>query len=199
MKVMKTPINLRMENRRLGRRSKSAILHSAFCILNSFFVASAYCGVVATGGNVTRVHNDYIHTFTNSGTFTVTKPGTVQVLVVGGGGGGGCSPYGGGGGGAGGVVYNESYAVEVGSYSVIVGAGGAGAKTSTSNAAGVGGYSAFSNLVANVGIAAKGGGRGGSNKAAGGSGGCGGGGAGSSALSTTYAGGEGTKKPSKVT
>ena len=151
MKVMKTPINLRMENRRLGRRSKSAILHSAFCILNSFFVASAYCGVVATGGNVKRIHNDYIHTFTESGTFTVAKPGTVQVLVVGGGGGGGCSPYGGGGGGAGGVVYNESFAVDVGSYSVIVGAGGTGAKTSA-NAAGVGGYSAFSNLVANVGM-----------------------------------------------
>ncbi len=28
------------------------------------------------------------HTFTESGTFTVTRPGTVEVLVVGGGGGG---------------------------------------------------------------------------------------------------------------
>jgi hypothetical protein len=182
----------KMKNAGFAKSSRSAILLSSFCILNTFLVSTLWGGVVATGGNVKRIHNDYIHTFTESGTFTVVKPGTVQVLVVGGGGGGGCSPYGGGGGGAGGVVYNESFAVDVGSYSVIVGVGGTGAKTSFANAAGVGGYSAFSNLVANVGITAKGGGRGGSNKAAGGSGGCGGGGAGSSALSTTYAGGAGT-------
>ena len=66
---------------------KGAIL-AAFAAVGAA-LPSAYCGVVATGGNVTRIHNDYIHTFTNSGTFTVTKPGTVQVLVVGGGGGGG--------------------------------------------------------------------------------------------------------------
>ena len=70
---------------------------------------SAVGGVVATGGSVTRIHNDYIHTFTESGTLTVTKPGTVQVLVVGGGGGGGASTGGGGGGGGGGVVFEEEF------------------------------------------------------------------------------------------
>ena len=58
---------------------------SSLLLFNVLLVSSAYCGVVATGGNVMRIHNDYIHTFTESGTFTVVKPGTVQVLVVGGG------------------------------------------------------------------------------------------------------------------
>ncbi len=49
----------------------------------------------------------------------------VSILVVGGGGAGGSN--GGGGGGAGGYQYNSSYAVTVGSYSVVVGAGGTGA------------------------------------------------------------------------
>ncbi|MFA5795456.1 MAG: DUF2341 domain-containing protein, partial [Candidatus Brocadiia bacterium] len=81
-------------------------------------------GIVATGGTITDLSGDKIHTFISSGTFTVTAgSGNIQVLVVAGGGGGG--RYGGGGGG-GGVIYNASYAVSVNSYTVTVGAGGAG-------------------------------------------------------------------------
>lgn len=155
-------LKLRMENGGLGRRIKSAIRHSVFCILNSFLVAPVYCGVVATGGNVTRIHNDYIHTFTSSGTFTVTKPGTVQVLVVGGGGGGGSGRCGGGGGGAGGVVYTQEVEVIAGEYAVTVGAGGTGAPASSNGEykrGTSGGASSF--IGGGISITAKGGGRGG--------------------------------------
>jgi hypothetical protein len=75
--------------------------------------------VLATGGVVTVVGGYRIHTFTGSGTFAVTNPGTVQVLVVAGGGGGGS-----GGGGGGGVIYSNAYPVIVSNYTVTVGAGG---------------------------------------------------------------------------
>ena len=78
-------------------KKMKVVKNASFCILNTFLVSTLWGGVVATGGSVTRIHNDYIHTFTESGTFTVVKPGTVQVLVVGGGGGGGSWVYGGGG------------------------------------------------------------------------------------------------------
>ena len=55
---------------------------------------------------------------------------SVEVLVVAGGGGGGGNSgyaYGGGGGGAGGLIYNPAFSVTPGtSYTVTVGAGGAG-------------------------------------------------------------------------
>ena len=47
-----------------------------------------YGGIDASGGVTTRVGNDWVHTFTESGTLEVTQGGTVEVLVVGGGGGG---------------------------------------------------------------------------------------------------------------
>ena len=53
-------------------------------------------GVVASGGTITFSGNRKIHTFSSTGTFTVTWPGLVDVLVVGGGGGGGGSIAGGG-------------------------------------------------------------------------------------------------------
>ena len=62
---------------------------AALCMLST-----AYGGVEATGGTVTRVGNDWVHTFTESGTLEVTQGGTVEVLVVGGGGGGGSGFYG---------------------------------------------------------------------------------------------------------
>lgn len=81
---------------------------------------------VATGGAITTVGSDTVHTFTSSGTFTVSSGGgTVQVLVVAGGGGGGGRS--GGGGGGGGVIYNSAFSVVAGqSYTVTVGQGGAG-------------------------------------------------------------------------
>lgn len=96
--------------------------------------------ITATGGTVTTDGDYKIHTFTGSGTFTVTSIGnaagstTVDYLVLAGGGAGGCY-NGGGGGGAGG--YRTSYSTQGGgcaaasaitvsatAYSVVVGAGG---------------------------------------------------------------------------
>jgi hypothetical protein len=77
----------------------------------------------ATGGTITTVGNDNVHTFTSSGTFTAPVDLTARVLVVAGGGGGGYDR--GGGGGAGGMIENTSLSISSGSYSVSVGAGGA--------------------------------------------------------------------------
>ncbi|MGN0833928.1 MAG: glycine-rich domain-containing protein [Kiritimatiellia bacterium] len=75
----------------------------------------------ATGGEVKRVKGRIVHTFVDSGTFTVTRPGHYEFFLVGGGGGGG--HFGGGGGGAGGVVLTNGYLL-AGEYAVTVGAGG---------------------------------------------------------------------------
>ncbi len=80
----------------------------------------------ATGGTITYADGYTIHKFTSSGTLTVSGSGNVEVLVVGGGGGGGYnSTYGHeGGGGAGGCLYNNSYSLAAGTYTVTVGSGG---------------------------------------------------------------------------
>ena len=132
--------------------------------------------VAATGGTITTSGDFKIHTFTSSGTFTVTASGqasgsnTVDYLVVAGGGGGagfgGCG-LGGGGGGAGG--YRESFPnpatggtpVTAQAYPITVGAGG-GASVSGSN-------SIFSSITS------AGGGKGAVNPGAGTAGGSGGG------------------------
>jgi hypothetical protein len=75
----------------------------------------------ATGGTITQVGDDNVHTFTANGTLTVTGVGIVEVLIVGGGGGGGSS---GGGGGGGGVKHLASYPVSAGEYAIVVGTGG---------------------------------------------------------------------------
>lgn len=76
-----------------------------------------------------------IHTFTSSEEIIVEKDGIVDVLIVAGGGGGGSDN--GGGGGAGGVVYRKGYSqLETGTYSVVVGAGGAGAPASAGQTSG---------------------------------------------------------------
>jgi hypothetical protein len=98
--------------------------------------------VQATGGTITTSGDFKIHTFTSSGTFTVTNAGqasgsnTVDYLVIAGGGGGGVQssgPQGGAGGaGAGGMRYSfpnpatGGTPVSVQAYPVTVGAGGAG-------------------------------------------------------------------------
>ncbi len=96
---------------------------------------------MATGGTVTYVGDDTIHTFTTSGTLVVNGPITVKVLVVGGGGNGGPGAndcLGGGGGGGGGLIYNTSFAVAAGSYSVTVGNAGSNSVFSTLTAIGGG-------------------------------------------------------------
>lgn len=81
-------------------------------------------------------------TFNASGTYIVPvgKSCIVKIEAWGGGGGGN---YGGGGGGAYAAI--DNYTLTAGSYTVTVGAGGAGAVASTS--AGVGGASSFTTLV----------------------------------------------------
>ena len=87
----------------------------------------------ATGGTVSLLpSNKVIHTFTSSGTFQIidTNLSSVEVFMVGGGGGGGTGQTGlayGSGGGAGALHYRSSHPVSSspGSYSIVVGAGGA--------------------------------------------------------------------------
>ncbi len=82
-----------------------------------------------SGGTETTIGGEKIHKFTSSGTLTCTNAITgAKVLVVGGGGGGG---WRGAGGGAGGYVYNSALDLASGSYTIDVGAGGAGAIGST--------------------------------------------------------------------
>ena len=133
--------------------------------------------VTASGGTETTSGDFKIHTFTSSGTFTVSDAGnangsnTVDYLVVAGGASGGSS---GGGGGAGG--FRESFpnpatgglSVSAQGYPITVGAGGAGAPSGSRGA--VGSNSIFSSVTS------AGGGEGGSNASgAGGNGGSGGG------------------------
>ncbi len=159
-------------------------------------------GVVATGGTVTDYTQDgknyRVHTFTSSGTFTVTQGGSVDYLVIGGGGGGG-GDYsgshwtGGGGGGAGG--YRSSVAGEssgggataeapltlsVGTYTIAVGDGGAGGSPDNNGANGSDSYIQTLPAVDLVRAAGGGGGAGGKGSARsdGNAGGSGGGGAG---------------------
>ena len=145
--------------------------------------------VAATGGTVTTSGDFKIHTFTSSGTFTVTSSGgpagstTVDYLVVAGGGsgspGGGSNPSfpasNGAGGGAGG--YRESFPnpatggfpISVQAYPITVGGGGAGSTAGNAD----GSNSVFSSITS------AGGGAGGfPNDSPGNDGGSGGGGAG---------------------
>ena len=51
-----------------------------------------YSRITATGGTITTVGNYKVHSFTSSGTFTITSgSGTIEYLVVGGGGGAGAT------------------------------------------------------------------------------------------------------------
>jgi hypothetical protein len=133
--------------------------------------------ISATGGTVyvDPTNADYkIHQFTSNGTFAISAAPaspSVEVMMVGGGGSG---LYGGG--GAGGYVYRSSFTVSVGSFNVVIGAGGGGS----------GGDTTFSGLVA-----LGGGGGAGSNGGSGGGGVDGNGGAGLQPTSAT--GGFGNK------
>lgn len=80
---------------------------------------------VTTSGGTETLDWSRLHTFVTSGTLTVTKDDTVDVLVVAGGGGG--STVFGGGGGGGGVAYKANRSISPGSISVTVGAGGSSA------------------------------------------------------------------------
>lgn len=89
----------------------------------------------ATGGDTITTVGDYkVHTFTSSGTFTVTQLGDVnefEVLLVAGGAGPGTQWTQGGGGGGGIVNHQTGQALAQAAYTVTVGAGGAGASYGT--------------------------------------------------------------------
>lgn len=80
----------------------------------------AFVAGEGSGGTEVTSGGYKYHTFTSSGTFTVTAPGTFEVLVIGGGGAGGNG--GGGGGGAGGLSQQTIY-LPTGATSVTIGAG----------------------------------------------------------------------------
>jgi hypothetical protein len=140
--------------------------------------------ISATGGTITTSGNYKYHTFTSSGTFSVTSAPSGRtidyILVAGGGGAAGQQ-----GGGAGGVVFRTSQTPSSGSYSVVVGAGGAFNFANGTN----GGDSTF------FGITAIGGGAGRSQSSvlgsAGGSGGSGPFGGGAALQPTSASGGLG--------
>jgi hypothetical protein len=108
----------------------------------------ALASISATGGNSTSDVDGYrIHTFTSSGTFTVSSGGICEVLVVAGGGGGGNDV--GGGGGAGGLIYNTSFFIAGGTYPIVVGSGGPGGLTANASSTAQNGQnSSFSTLIA---------------------------------------------------
>jgi hypothetical protein len=144
--------------------------------------------VVATGGTVTTVGDYKVHTFTSSGTFTVSNPGAqnggIEYLVVAGGGGGGVFGAGGAGGyrssvsgesSGGGAGAESAFTPTATAYTVTVGAGGANNGYRISGDMTDGSNSAFGTIVS------IGGGKGGSSEydtpRFPGSGGSGGGGA----------------------
>lgn len=129
----------------------------------------------ATGGSITYSGNYVIHTFSSSDDFVVTEPGTFYRLMVAGGASGGKNQ--GGGGGGGGVLDNwggTPVFMNVGTYPVVIGAGGAGTL--------VNGWGSNGNPTTfNSEVAYAGGTGGGSNSIVDGggqNGGCGGGGGG---------------------
>lgn len=149
--------------------------------------------VAATGGTITTTGDFKIHTFTSSGTFTVSDAGnssgsnTVDYLVIAGGGGAGA--YGAGGGGAGGYRFSNGTAsgsysagpsplgasalpVSAQAYPITVGGGGAGGDDSPAVSGSPGSNSIFSTITS----AGGGKGAGGTNPRPAGSGGSGGGG-----------------------
>ncbi len=97
-----------------------------------------------TGGTVTTSGSDTIHTFTTSGTLTVSCPASlnVQTLIVGGGGAGAAGNGTQIGGGGGGVVYSASMAVTSGAKTITVGSASvASSFNGTSASGGSGCYS----------------------------------------------------------
>lgn len=110
--------------------------------MTEWYGATSAAAIVATGGTITDSGGYRYHTFTSSGTFTVSSiasgsfSNTLEFLVVGGGGAGGAT---GGGGGAGGTCIASTRTATVKGHSVTVGGGMAGTSANTSNGPGVDG------------------------------------------------------------
>ena len=100
---------------------------SGICVVR-YVIGGSEGTAKASGGAISYYDDKVIHTFMNSGTFTMpaTYPSTpAQILVVGGGGAGGQRH--GGGGGGGGVIHVQASngTITNGTYTVVIGAGGA--------------------------------------------------------------------------
>ena len=118
--------------------------------------SGSWDGVSATGGTVTNYTlngiNYRVHIFAGSGTLTLTSGGTIEYLVVAGGGSGGRVNNSGnhaGGGGAGGLFAGTTN-VDAQSYTITVGAGGAG-RTTDGETGAKGGSSSIGSLVVTTG------------------------------------------------
>jgi len=159
-------------------------------------VGSAVPTVIsATGGVITTTATHKIHTFSTSGTFTVTGAGEFEYLVIAGGGGGSAGGSRGGGAGAGGYRTNvvgqlsgggsaseAALTLGVAAYTITVGAGGAGASTDDAD-----GIQGSDSSIGSANIVSLGGG-----KAAIGGGVSGGSGSGASGSVYSLVGGSGT-------
>ena len=108
-------------------------------------------GSRASGGTITADGNYTYHTFTSTGTFTaLERIRGAEALVIAGGGGG--ARRHGGGGGAGGVSHHNYQTFMPGSsYTVTVGAGGAGSTNSGGGIGTIGGNSSFGSILSNGG------------------------------------------------
>lgn len=155
---------------------------------------TSFTPIAATGGTITEVGGYRYHTFTSSGTLSVsslgTTTGSVEYLIVAGGGGGGAAlratvQRAGGGGGAGGYITGTTN-VTATNYSFVIGAGGPGNVHAGANTTDDPNLHKGSNSTA-FGLTAIGGGGGGSAGA--GSGGAGGSGGGSGRNNGTIAAG----------
>lgn len=159
-------------------------------------------GEAGTGGDVKRVADSIVHTFTvdpNEGdTWEFVPPSyatSVEALVVAGGGPGGY--YGGAGGGAGGLIYNDAFPVTGGAtYTVKVGAGGIATSAATAYGTNGGDSLITSGSGATTNAIAYGGGAGGNGnldgQSATRSGVSGGSGGGSTDANSPYVAGSGT-------
>ncbi len=151
-------------------RTISALLFNLFLVLG--FATSAFPSLSgSTGGTITTSGAYKIHTFTSSGTFTASGPGSLEVLVVAGGGSGGNSNTTDANGG-GGLVTGSYNVASAGPIVVSVGTGGAAVSSGVCAPGNNGGNSSFATITA-IG----GGGGGSSCGYSGKSGGSGGGGA----------------------
>ena len=194
--VNSNSLSLRVSNPDQGRFNALTIASTGAATFSSLATGAVYStsgtltntapSITATGGTIVTSGGFKYHTFTSSGTFQVTAgSGIVEVFVLGGGGAGGGDFSGltfyAGGGGAGGGLYNPAYYVEVASYTVTIGAGGA--INPLGNAfGGDGGSSVFGNITA---LGGGGGSRGNvdsSSSYLGRDGGCGGGGGSSNSV-----------------
>jgi len=153
---------------------------------STIYTATSTVNATSTGGTITKVGSDWLHTFTSSGAFTTNAVGGyLRYLVAGAGGEGGSVNAGyqvGGGGAAGEVKASSTYLIATSTYSITVGA------TTTTN----GGSSSFGSVVTsgggNVGESNNTGSNGGNNSSYNGGTGSGydaGGGAGSTGNGST--------------